>query len=92
MLLALFISPSLQLELWPLPNQDWLLEGSHDEEPELIEGNQLDDELDGTQLDEEGYQLEDEEDQLDCEENSEDPSTTPTPKPIPNTARTVEMG
>jgi len=45
-----------------------LLDGSHDEEPELIEGNQLDDELDGSQFDEEpeGYQLDEEEDQLDC--------------------------
>jgi len=62
-----------------------LLDGSHDEELELIDGNQLDEEP-------EGYQLEDDEDQLDCEENRDDPSTTPTPNPMPNTARTVEMG
>jgi hypothetical protein len=95
MFLALFMKPSPQFEAFELPNQELLEpEGNHDEEPELIEGSQLDDELDGNQLEEEleGYQLDDEEDQLDCEENREDPSTTPTPKPIPKTARTVEIG
>ena len=71
-----------------------MLDGSQDDELELIDGNQLDDEPDGNQLDDEpeGYQLDDEEVQLDDEENREDPSTTPSPRPIPNTARTVDIG
>jgi hypothetical protein len=63
-----------------------LLEGSHDEELELIDGNQFDEEPDGSQLDDEEDQFDDD------EENREDPSTTPTPRPMPNTAKTVEMG
>jgi hypothetical protein len=64
-----------------------LLDGSHDEELELIDGNQLEEEPEGNQLDDEEDQLDD-----DDEENREDPRTTPTPKPMPKTARTVEMG
>ena len=85
MLLALFIRPSPQFEELELPNHE-LLEpvGNHEDELELIDGNQFD-ELEGIQLDED--------DQLDDdEENSVEPSTTPTPRPMPNTARTVEMG
>jgi len=87
MFLALFIRPSPQFDAFELPNQE-LLEpvGSHDDELELIDGNQLDDEPEGNQLDDEEDQLEDD------EENSVDPRTTPTPKPMPNTARTVEIG
>jgi hypothetical protein len=72
--------------LLELPNQELFeLEGSHDDEWELIDGNQLDDEPGGSQLD-------DEDQELDGDENIADPSTTPTPKPMPNTASTVEMG
>jgi hypothetical protein len=86
MLLALFIRPSPQFDELELPNQELLdPDGSHDDELELIDGNQLPDEPDGNQLD-------DEEDQLDEDENSVEPSTTPTPNPMPNTASTVEMG
>jgi len=56
----------------------------------LIEGNQEELwELDGYHDDEvlEGHQLE-----LDDEENIAEPSATPTPKPTPNTASTVEIG
>ena len=84
MLLALFTRPSPQFEeLFELPNQELLdPEGSHDDEPELIAGNQWDEEPEGNQLDEE----------WEDEENSVDPSTTPTPTPMPNTASTVEIG
>jgi hypothetical protein len=68
--------------------QEWELEleGIHDE-LELIDGNQ---ELD----DEPGYQEEPLENQSDDEREdiSDEPITTPTPKPIPNTVNTVESG
>jgi hypothetical protein len=59
MLLALFIRPSLQFD--ELPNQELpLLDGIHDDELELIDGNQLD-ELEGSQLEElDGSQFDDE--------------------------------
>lgn len=94
MFLALFIRPSPQFDELEFPNQELLEpDGSHDEELELIEGNQLDDELDGSQLDDPlGNQFDDDDQLDDGEENSVDPRTTPTPRPMPNTARTVEIG
>jgi hypothetical protein len=88
MLLAPFIRPSPQFDaLLELPNQELLEpDGSHEDELELIDGSQPDDDPDGNQLD-------DEEDQLDDgDENRVDPRTTPTPKPMPKTASTVEIG
>jgi hypothetical protein len=75
----LFELEGIHEELLLIDGSQELLElGIHDDEPlELIDGNQ-DDELDPLLL-------------L-LEENKLEPSTTPTPKPIPNTARTVEMG
>jgi hypothetical protein len=86
MLLALFINPSPQFEeLLELPNQELFdPDGSHDDELEFIEGNQFEEALDGNQFDADEHWDED--------ENIVDPSTTPTPKPMPKTARTVEMG
>lgn len=95
MFLALFIRPSPQFEEPELPNQE-LFEpvGSHDDEPdELIDGNQLDEDCEGYQFDEpDGNQLEEEDDQWEDDENIADPSTTPTPTPMPKTANTVEIG
>jgi len=89
------LSVQLDVLLW-LPNHEpFELEGIHDEELELIEGNHdEDDEWNGFQLDEdeEGFQLDEELHELDDEGISAEPSTTPTPKPMPNTASTVESG
>jgi len=92
MFFALRIIPSVQFEEFPenheLPElgfhddePELLIEGNHDELELLILGNQDDDDS-GTQSDDE---------ELD-DDSIADPSTTPTPKPIPNTASTVEMG
>jgi hypothetical protein len=103
--LIIFLAPCIKLsphepELPPL-NHDGELEGIQDEEPlELMEGIH-EDEPEGIQDDVlEGHHEEplpdmpmsveyDDEDEL---ENSVDPRTTPTPKPMPNTASTVERG
>jgi hypothetical protein len=83
--------------LWPPNHEPFELDGIHDDEPELIEGNHEDDdeEWSGFQLDDDdewsGFQL-DELHELDDDGISADPSTTPTPSPMPNTASTVESG
>lgn len=82
MLLAPLARLSAQPEVSPL-NQLLEFEGNHDESP-IIDGNQL---LDDEPL---GNHLDDEDD--DSGENIEEPSKTPTPIPIPNTANTVEIG
>jgi len=88
MLLALFIKPSPQFDaLLELPNQELLdPDGSHDDELEFIDGSQPDDEPEGSQPEDEEYQFDDD------DENRVDPRTTPTPKPMPKTASTVEIG
>jgi len=77
-------------------NQLFELEGIHDDELELIDGNQEleEEEPEGHQLLEEpeGSQLFDEFDHEFDDDIIEEPSTTPTPKPMPNTASTVEIG
>lgn len=68
--------------------QECELEGIHDE-LELIDGNQeLDEDPEGSH-DEPPENQSDEDDRDDI---IDEPSTTPTPKPMPNTASTVEIG
>lgn len=97
MLLALRIMLSVQFEGFEFelpPNQEFELDGIHDE-LELIDGNHDEEDDDGYQDDEEpeGSQLDEDPQEFDDEEDiSEEPSTTPTPRPMPNTASTVERG
>jgi len=97
MFFALRIIPSDQFEEFP-ENQELLagfhdddeLEGHHDEPELLIEGNHDECELLvlGNQEDDDSDIQSDEE----LDDIIAEPSTTPTPKPIPNTASTVEIG
>jgi len=79
---ALRIKLSPQFDVLPENHDPFELEGNQDE-PVLIEGNHEDDELEGNQLDE----WEELDDGI-----SAAPSRQPTPRPIPNTARTVDSG
>jgi len=101
MFFALRIMPSVQFEEFP-ENQELLefgfhddeFEGHHDEPELLIEGNHDEFELLlilGNQEDDDDSGIQSDDEELDDDSIAE-PSTTPTPKPIPNTASTVEMG
>jgi len=91
MFLAPRIRLSLQFEEFP-ENQLFPLEGIHDDEFELIEGNQEFDDEGHQLLDPDGIALLNDEDHEFDDDIIEEPSTTPTPSPMPNTARTVESG